>query len=165
MTQPNEPQSQPPTDLKLHCLKCGYNLTGLSTQVCPECGRPFTWAELTAAAAAPKFNHGAMAIASFFLPPAIVAALIAFIALTPGGIPGSGTVLLGGLQLALLFAVVGSFYRGRYFARRLARKLPSDPPTPATVGMTLVYGVASLALQAMLILFVLASLCSGRIGH
>jgi hypothetical protein len=25
----------------LHCLNCGYNLTGLSEQRCPECGEPF----------------------------------------------------------------------------------------------------------------------------
>jgi len=25
----------------LHCPNCGYELTGLTTRVCPECGRPF----------------------------------------------------------------------------------------------------------------------------
>jgi hypothetical protein len=29
-----------------HCPGCGYNLRGLSEQRCPECGRPFTFAEI-----------------------------------------------------------------------------------------------------------------------
>ena len=36
-----------PPEWDLHCTQCGYNLTGLTGRVCPECGQPFlprqTW--------------------------------------------------------------------------------------------------------------------------
>ncbi|MFQ5425296.1 MAG: hypothetical protein ACE5F9_15125, partial [Phycisphaerae bacterium] len=36
-----DPDALPVPDLGLRCLKCGYNLAGLPTHRCPECGRPF----------------------------------------------------------------------------------------------------------------------------
>jgi hypothetical protein len=35
-------------DSTLHCPRCGYNLTGLSTPRCPECGKVFDAAQLAA---------------------------------------------------------------------------------------------------------------------
>jgi hypothetical protein len=35
-----------PPEWNLHCTQCGYNLTGLTSRVCPECGQPF-WPRLT----------------------------------------------------------------------------------------------------------------------
>jgi len=32
-------------DSGLHCLKCGYNLTGLTGSLCPECGWTIDWAQ------------------------------------------------------------------------------------------------------------------------
>ncbi len=36
------------------CGSCGYNLRGLTETRCPECGQPFVWEEVLAAAADPR---------------------------------------------------------------------------------------------------------------
>ncbi len=40
----------PVTDQRLHCLRCDYNLTGLTGDVCPECGGSINWAAVREAA-------------------------------------------------------------------------------------------------------------------
>lgn len=40
-----DPESLPVPDLGLRCLDCHYELTGLMTHRCPECGRNFTMDE------------------------------------------------------------------------------------------------------------------------
>jgi len=38
-----QPTTQLIVDEKIHCLNCGYNLTGLTTERCPECGSSLNW--------------------------------------------------------------------------------------------------------------------------
>ena len=40
-----DPEALPVPDLGLRCLECQYQLTGLMSHRCPECGRPFTMDE------------------------------------------------------------------------------------------------------------------------
>lgn len=41
--QPASPIASPPSDEDLLCLACEYNLAGLDSSVCPECGTPIDW--------------------------------------------------------------------------------------------------------------------------
>ncbi len=45
-----EPPTADPTDPALHCPTCGYNLTGLPQNRCPECGQDFEHDRLLLAA-------------------------------------------------------------------------------------------------------------------
>jgi hypothetical protein len=43
---------------RMYCLDCGYNLKGLSTRACPECGRAFEPTNLTTFAASGRKEPG-----------------------------------------------------------------------------------------------------------
>ncbi|MCX5661001.1 MAG: hypothetical protein NTW19_15035 [Planctomycetota bacterium] len=167
MTQPSEPQAQPPADLKLHCLKCGYNLTGLTREVCPECGAAFRWEELMAASKTRWGNGGLWGIGLFLLAPAFCVfadALALVVKHLFFNKDLAELIMMGSLGVGLLIAFVCSFIRGRWVARRLARKSPGDPPTPATVGMTLLYGSLAFVLQFLIVLFMVVGFCGSYIA-
>lgn len=48
MNELGENADHPPVgaDIPLRCMQCDYNLTGLTTRRCPECGTPFDVTEL-----------------------------------------------------------------------------------------------------------------------
>lgn len=46
------------TDTGLHCPRCDYNLTGIASARCPECGTPLDWSVLRQAAAVEQGRRG-----------------------------------------------------------------------------------------------------------
>jgi hypothetical protein len=69
-----------PAEWKLRCLECGYDLTGLPTRVCPECGQPFkpreTW-EANQAGDIPRSEVGRSRVIHLLIMAAIVAVSLA----------------------------------------------------------------------------------------
>lgn len=148
----------PPADLKLHCLKCGYNVTGLPSSQCPECGTPFDLEELRRSPihwSTPFLGRGPVTL--MLLAPAMV--LIAFIQVFVRNNDSSVVHLVVLLGIGMLVALIAAIIVGRRAARAFARKQPGDPPTPATIGMTLVYGALILALEFAAMFFVSAGAC------
>lgn len=164
------PEPTHPDDLRLYCPNCGYNVTGLSTQRCPECGKEFDLDKLREPSPAERawLQFGAKGIVWVLLAPGLCVA--GYIALNlSGALLGDETLgmllFLGLILLSLPVAFIGSFNRGRWIARRMARRDPGDPATPVTVLMTLVYGSVSFLFQLAMIFFVLAKICSFPTGH
>lgn len=159
-----------PRDIKLYCPKCGYNLTGLTSAQCPECGAAYDLEALRQARRRPWYMEVAWGIGTFLLAPLIawICVVVAYNLDRHGFTVGSHFALAVGAIIALGVAVTGSAIRGRWVARRLARKDPGDPATPATVAMTVLYAGAALVLQFVLVLFVaIATFCAliPALGH
>lgn len=141
-----------PADSKLFCLHCGYNLTGLPSGQCPECGTAFDLATLPTLMA--QRRRGVFR--SFWwlgLPPGLYVALLAlaYLLLLPVGRSKAADAFMyvggfGGLFL-LFMAAVTSILVGRRLARRLARRYPADPPNTASIAMTLLFGGIFFAAQ------------------
>jgi hypothetical protein len=66
------------------------------------------------------------------------------------------------LFLAAAAGLATSVIAGRRLARRLARRHPGDPPTPATVGMTLLFGSIFFGSQVVLsaVMFFTGCVCT-----
>lgn len=148
----------PPADLKLHCLKCGYNVTGLPSSQCPECGTPFDLDELRRRPmhwSTPILGRGPVAL-MLFAPAVVLIALVQVFVRNDDSAVQLFFVLIG---LSPLVALITAITVGRRAARAFARKQPGDPATPATIGMTLVYGALILALEFAAMFFVAAGTC------
>ncbi len=50
--------AQAPVDEHLHCLRCDYNLTGLSGERCPECGTAVDWPAVRQVRTMEEAQHG-----------------------------------------------------------------------------------------------------------
>lgn len=149
--------SGPTEPITLYCPMCGYNLTGLMRDVCPECGVAFDRVELTASTQRRKHSHFIVGVAILSIAP-----MMAFCALPLGGLLARALSTLGrssqngsAFEVALwgygitfvVTLLTTSVVSGRRMARRLARRYPGDPPTPTTVGATIGLAILFLAMQ------------------
>lgn len=139
----------------LYCPKCGYNLTGLTQERCPECGGWFSRAEL-AAIGGIKYPSLGVPLAVLLLPP-IVFTVLSFMAFS---IDGSSPV---NDALPFLFAMMGlcvpaglalSIITGRRLARRLAMRPPKSRPNVNSVVLTIIFAL----------IFFSSQLCLGFFG-
>lgn len=95
------PSDQTPSTVGLeedaYCPGCGYNLRGLTVPRCPECGRPFTSAEIDEYKEPPPSSLQKWLVVTAFAIPAVV------ILVTSGAwvlILGAGLILLVGVPQA-----------------------------------------------------------------
>ena len=150
-------------DLVPYCPKCGYNLTGLTNNVCPECETPFDPATLPQLQAKrPPFIQGVLLV---LLAPALYIFVLPVMTLLKDANETTLTALgMIFMTVTTILAVITSIIAGRRLARRLARKHPTDPPTPATVGMTILFASIFLFCQATLASFFLLMGCFGAMA-
>jgi Kef-type K+ transport system membrane component KefB len=133
----------------LYCPKCGYNLTGLTEDRCPECGGGFSRAEL-AAIGGIKYRSLGIPLASLLLPP-IVFTVLSFLAFSIDGRSSSS-----GPMLSFLFVLMGlcalaglalSIFTGRRLARRLAMRPPKSRPNINSVVLTIIFALIFFSAQ------------------
>ncbi|MHC4995902.1 MAG: hypothetical protein ACYTGQ_12710 [Planctomycetota bacterium] len=153
----------------LYCPQCGYNLTGLPEQRCPECGCIFNRAELTAIGG---IEHPSLAWPLLIL--LINSTVFAGLMFLADWVP-INRVLLGDsivFQLVVVFMmgaciVVGlivSIFAGRRIARRLAMRPPRSRPSAKSALLAIVFALVFFFAQAwvsvigfILLLFVIPS--------
>lgn len=136
----------------LYCPKCGYNLTGLAEERCPECGERFSRAEL-AAIGGIKYPSLGVPLAVLLLPP-IVFTVLSFMAFSIDGSSSSS-----GPMLSFLFVLMGlcslaglalSIFTGRRIARRLAMRPPKSRPNINSVVLTIIFALIFFSAQVCL---------------
>ena len=139
----------------LYCPKCGYNLTALTENRCPECGGGFSRAEL---AAIGGFQYPSLGVplAVLLLPP-VVFTVLSFVAFSIDGSSPANDAL------PLLFAMMGlcalaglalAIFTGRRIARRLAMRPPKSRPNINSVVLTIIFAL----------IFFTSQLCLGFFG-
>lgn len=137
----------PPT-----CPHCGYNLTGLTSRVCPECGEPIRWRQVEQLArdwavrrasleALPFFSVAGLAIAAFGL--LLVLVNIGF----------GGSVLLGAVGFLCALAALGVGLNTIVRIVRVPAWMRAEKPketdcrmAAGAVGLALLVGVLSVLL-------------------
>ncbi|MEZ6191557.1 MAG: hypothetical protein R3C45_09745 [Phycisphaerales bacterium] len=136
----------------LYCPKCGYNLTGLAEERCPECGERFSRAEL-AAIGGIRYPSLGVPLAVLLLPP-IVFTVLSFMAFSVDGSSSSS-----GPMLSFLFVLMGlcalaglalSIFTGRRIARRLAMRPPKSRPNINSVVLTIIFALIFFSAQVCL---------------
>lgn len=151
------PDESPIADLKLHCPKCDYNLTGLTDSKCPECGATFDLAELGKAPRPPWFLVGAWGRVFFLLAPGL--ALLAIgekLVMRKLSVPYELAMLpvLCTWLLSVVVAFVGPGIRARWYRGKLVQLSPSGPPVPASLTIAIAYGILMLLIQLFLVISV-----------
>lgn len=133
----------------LYCPKCGYNLTGLTQNVCPECGGGFSRAEL-AAIGGIKYPSLGMPLAVLLLPP-IVFTVLSFMAFSIDGRSRANDtvlpVLMATMGLCALIGLALSIFTGRRIARRLAMRPPKSRPNINSVVLTIIFALIFFSAQ------------------
>ena len=123
----------PPT-----CKKCGYNLTGLREDRCPECGSTFTWREVRQRVGriwgiTLRLRHANQDAKTW-----LIMALSGWFGLGFGHLAGGGMILaimrLMAFLAALLGVVLGSQVLNLRRVPPWARKYVADPPPSMLLG-------------------------------
>lgn len=139
----------------LYCPKCGYNLTGLTRDDCPECGERFSRAELEAIGG---IKHPSLARPLLWLlvPPGVLTGL-SFLMFS---FDGHGRVtdivapfLLVGVGACVLAGLVLSIIIGRRIARRLSMRPPKSRPNFDSVALTLILALVFFCAQLCVAFF------------
>lgn len=146
---------KPPEDKQLHCPKCGYDLTGLSTQQCPECGTPFDLTRLireSNSGGTQFMSRGTVAL--LLVGPSAMA-----LGLLLGLVSGNESVASSIFVLSLVFSLIASFLVGSRTARAIERRTPDKMTLPGPIMMTVLYTFLFLCLEVALILFAFLGAC------
>ena len=95
--------SSKPKELPLVCLQCGYNLTGVPSGRCPECGNPIVRREIDRYLRDMKFKGRELEEANFWLRIAVWMAIFSIVARVLAWLLSSGFTAAG----LRIMAVVG----------------------------------------------------------
>ena len=139
----------------LYCPNCGYNLTGLTEERCPECGGRFSRAEL-AAIGGIRYPSLGVPLAVLLLPP-VVFTVLSFVAFSiDGSSPANDALsfLFAMMGLCALAGLALAIFTGRRIARRLAMRPPKSRPNINSVVLTIIFAL----------IFFTSQLCLGFFG-
>jgi hypothetical protein len=134
----------------LYCPKCGYNLTGLTEDRCPECGEKFSRAELAAIGGIKHPSIVWFLVVLTLLP--IVFAVLVFKVFEPGAIQDMfGQFALVFVGIYVLLSLGSSIFTARNIARRLVMRPPKSRPNLGSVALTIVFSLIFFLTQGFLV--------------
>lgn len=141
-------------DLKLHCPRCDYSLTGLTDSKCPECGATLRVGKSRMVRRAPWYIAGKWGAGLALLPSVAVAlsfAVVLVLGLCGVSLHYSMWAYLVAIPFGLAVALAGSILRAKWHAVELISRLPKGQLVSLCVFSAIVYGVHIFLLQVILL--------------